>query len=125
MNRIVLPIGLLLTFWAALSFSALAGDLDSTVLLFESASSAFHLSRNYPLVLLGGKKMGYRHGQYLKFGQGNEDHQLGAGIRTDAGWRGEMTWEEEPLSNLYLTMLNKFGIETDNFAGATRTLDEV
>lgn len=97
--------------------------LDNTVLLFGSASSAFHLSRNYPLYLLGGKNMGYQHGQYLKFGQGNEDHQLGAGIRTDAGWRGEMTWEEEPLANLYLTMLHKFGIEAPEFAGCTETVE--
>ena len=99
--------------------------LDNTVLLFGSASSAFHLSRNYPLILLGGKNMGYRHGQYLKFGQGNEDHQAGAGITTDAGWRGKMTWEEEPLSNLYLTMLHKFGIETHSFGGSTTTLSNV
>ncbi len=99
--------------------------LDNTLLLFGSASSAFHLSRNYPLILLGGKNMGYRHGQFLKYGSGNEDHQLGAGIRTDAGWRGEMTWEEEPLSNLYLTMLHKFGIDAESFGGSTRTLDGV
>ncbi len=99
--------------------------LDNTVLLFGSASSAFHLSRNYPLILLGGKNMGYRHGQYLKYGSGNEDHQLGAGIRTDAGWRGEMTWQEGPLSDLYLTMLHKFGIQANSFGGSTNTLSEV
>lgn len=99
--------------------------LDNTLLLFGSASSAFHLSRNYPLLLLGGKNMGYTHGQYLKFGEGNDDHQLGAGIRSDAGWRGKMTWEEEPLANLYLTVLQRFGIETDSFGGSRRTLDGV
>ena len=99
--------------------------LDNTVLLFGSASSAFHLSRNYPLILLGGKSMGYRHGQYLKFGRGNEDHQAGAGISSDAGWRGEMTWEEEPLSKLFLTMLHRFGIEARSFGGATKTLSSV
>ena len=99
--------------------------LDNTVLLFGSASSAFHLSRNYPMYLLGGKNMGYQHGHYLKFGQGNEDHQAGAGISSDAGWRGKMTWEEEPLSNLYLTMLHKFGIQAKGFGGSNRTLAEV
>lgn len=99
--------------------------LDNTVLLFGSASSAFHLSRNYPLILLGGRNMGYRHGQFLKYGEGNEDNQAGAGISTDAGWRGKMTWEEEPLSKLYLTMLQKFGIESASFAGVDKTLDEL
>ena len=41
--------------------------LDNSLLLFGSASSAFHLSRNYPLVLVGGKQMGFKHGQYLNF----------------------------------------------------------
>ena len=99
--------------------------LDNTLLLFGSASSAFHLSRNYPLILAGGKNMGFHHGQYLKYGQGNEDNQSDAGISTDAGWRGEMDYQELPLSNLYLTMLHKLGIETDHFADSTNTLAEV
>ena len=37
--------------------------LDHTALLFGSASSAFHLSRNYPLLLIGGGKLGVKHGQ--------------------------------------------------------------
>ncbi|MDA7667464.1 DUF1552 domain-containing protein [Verrucomicrobia bacterium] len=99
--------------------------LDNTLLLYGSASSSFHLSRNYPLVLLGGKNMGFKHGRYLKFGQGNEDNQAGAGISTDAGWRGEMDYEELPLSNLYLTMLHKLGVEAEAFGGSTKTLTEV
>ena len=96
--------------------------LDNTGILFGSASSAFHLSRNYPLVLMGGKNMGFQHGHYLKYGTGNEDNQATSGISTDAGWRGDMAFEELPLGNLYLGMLHKFGIETDNFAGSTETL---
>jgi hypothetical protein len=99
--------------------------LDNTLLLYGSASSAFHLSRNYPLVLLGGKNMGFKHGQYLKYGQGNDDNQADAGISTDAGWRGDMDYEELPLSNLYLTMLHKLGVETEAFGGSTKTLAEV
>lgn len=99
--------------------------LDNTVLLFGSASSAFHLSRNYPMILAGGKNMGFKHGRYLKYGSGNEDNQATSGIRTDVGWRGEMDFEELPLSDLYLSMLHKFGIETDSFGGSTRTLAEV
>ena len=90
-----------------------------------SASSAFHLSRNYPLLLAGGKNMGFKHGQYLKYGRGNEDNQADSGISTDAGWRGEMNYEEAPLSNLYLTMLHKLGVETESFADSTGTLSEV
>jgi len=99
--------------------------LDNTALLFGSASSAFHLSRNYPLLLMGGRNMGFKHAQYLKYGQGNDKHQATAGISTDAGWRAEMNYSELPLSNLYLTMLHKLGVETERFAGSTKTLSEV
>ena len=99
--------------------------LDNTALLFGSASSAFHLSRNYPLLLLGGRNIGFKHGQYLKYGQGNDKHQATAGISTDAGWRGEMNYTELPLSNLYLTMLHKLGVEAKSFGGSTETFNEV
>jgi len=99
--------------------------LDNTALLFGSASSAFHLSRNYPLLLLGGRNIGFKHGQYLKYGQGNDKHQSTAGISTDAGWRGEMGYTELPLSNLYLTMLHKLGVEAKSFGGSTETFNEV
>ena len=99
--------------------------LDHSLLLWGSASSAFHLSRNYPLLLLGGGSMGYQHGQYLKYGRGNEENQATSGISTDAGWRGKMNYEELPLGNLYLTMLQKFGVEATSFAGSAETLSEV
>ena len=99
--------------------------LDHTALFFGSASSAFHLSRNYPLLLIGGRKLGFKHGQYLKYGRGNNKHQATAGISTDAGWRAEMDFTELPLSNLYLTMLHKLGVETKSFGGSTETLSEV
>ena len=102
------------------------GDmLDNTVLLFGSASSAFHLSRNYPLILIGGRKMGFKHGQHLRYGQGNEKNQATSGISTDAGWRADMGYTEMPLSNLYLTMLHKLGVEAKSFGGSTETLKEV
>ncbi len=99
--------------------------LDNTLLLFGSASSAFHLSRNYPLVLMGGKNMGFKHGQYLKYGKGNENNQAEAGASSDKNWRSEMNYQELPLSNLYVTMLQKLGVETESFADSTGTLADV
>ena len=58
-------------------------------------------------------------------GQGNEDNQAGAGIDTDAGWQAEVQVEEEPLARLFVTLLQRFGVETDSFAGMTGTLDRV
>jgi len=99
--------------------------LDNTALLFGSASSAFHLSRNYPLLLIGGRKLGFKHGQYLQYGGGNEKNQATSGISTDAGWRADMSYTELPLSNLYLTILQKLGVEIESFGGSTATLKEV
>lgn len=99
--------------------------LDNTALFFGSASSAFHLSRNYPLLLFGGKNMGFRHGQYLKFGEGNDKNQATSGIANDSGWQAEMRYTELPLSNLYLTMLHKLGVEAKSFGGSTEALSGV
>jgi hypothetical protein len=99
--------------------------LDNTFAMHGSASSSFHLSRNYPIISAGGKNLGFTNGRYLKFGKGNEDNQAGAGIDTDAGWQAELQGEEEPLSRLFITLLQRFGVETDSFAGITGTLNLV
>ncbi len=99
--------------------------LDNTALFFGSASSAFHLSRNYPLLLFGGKNMGFKHGHYLKYGEGNDKNQATSGIANDSGWQAEMRYTELPLSNLYLTMLHNLGVEANSFGGSTETLREV
>ena len=97
--------------------------LDNTLLLFGSASSAFHLSRNYPLILAGGKNMGFKHGQYLNFA--GEDQAGGAWEGGREPWQKEATREDIPLSNLYVTMLQKLGVETETFADSTGTLSDV
>lgn len=99
--------------------------LDNTFAMHGSASSSFHLSRNYPIISAGGKNLGFTNGRYLKFGKGNEDNQAGAGIDTDAGWQGEMQVEEEPLALLFISLLQRFGVETDAFAGVNGTLNRI
>ncbi|MBI1347786.1 DUF1552 domain-containing protein [bacterium] len=99
--------------------------LDNTFAMHGSASSSFHLSRNYPIISAGGKNLGFENGRYLKFGKGNEDNQAGAGIVTDAGWRSKTEVEELPLSHLFVTILQKLGVETESFGGATGTLTRV
>lgn len=99
--------------------------LDNTFAMHGSASSSFHLSRNYPIISAGGKNLGFTNGRYLKFGKGNEDNQAGAGIDTDAGWQADLQAEEEPLALLFITLLQRFGVETDSFAGVTGTLNRI
>lgn len=100
------------------------GDmLDNSMLLFGSASSAFHLSRNYPLLLAGGKNMGLKHGQYLNYAGSNPQGGPWSGGREP--WQKEISHEDIPLSNLYVTMLQRLGIETNRFADSTGAIADV
>jgi hypothetical protein len=97
--------------------------LDNTLLLFGSASSAFHLSRNYPLILTGGKNMGFKNGQYLNYGPAKP--QAGAWTGGAEPWQRDVAHKDIPLSNLFVTMLQRLGVDTDKFADSTGTLDHV
>ncbi len=98
--------------------------LDNTLLLFGSASSAFHLSRNYPLLLAGGKSMGFKHGQYLDYA-GASAYRGGWAPGDTEPWTMDATDQDLPLSNLYVTMLQRLGVETETFADNTGTISEV
>lgn len=97
--------------------------LDNTLTLFGSASSAFHLSRNYPIILAGGKNMGLQHGQYLNFAGTNP--QGGAWDGGQEPWQKKITHDDQPLSNVYLTMLQKLGVETERFADSTGIVQQL
>lgn len=97
--------------------------LDHTLLLFGSASSAFHLSRNYPLILAGGSNMGIQHGQYLN--HAGDSPQGGAWDGGQEPWQKKVTQEDIPLANLFVTMLQRLGVETETFADSTGTFNGV
>ncbi len=97
--------------------------LDNTLLLFGSASSAFHLSRNYPLILAGGKQMGFKHGQYIN--QAGMDFQGGPWLGKREPWQNKAKGEDQPLSNLFVTMLQRLGVQTDSFADSTGIVNGV
>lgn len=76
--------------------------LDNTLSLFGcSNGNPTHSCFNLPIIVSGGQGMGIKQGQYLKF-----DHGV-------------------PLSNLYLTMLDKLGAPQESFADSTGHLDGV
>tara|TARA_R110002049_G_scaffold305056_3_gene501166 strand:+ start:123889 stop:125172 length:1284 start_codon:yes stop_codon:yes gene_type:complete len=78
--------------------------LDNTMALLGSGmgNASSHSNRDLPLLLAGG---GFRHGQHLRF---EKDHSRGT---------------QTPAANLLLSMLQRFGIETDRFNLATGTLN--
>jgi hypothetical protein len=75
--------------------------LDSTMVLYGSCCSTTHNARNYPLALVGGNKLGLRHGSYTKFD------------------------ESTPFSNVLLGMLRAVGVPAETFADSTGWLPEI
>src|SRR5580692_6594507 len=73
--------------------------LDQTMVFFGSnlGNAATHGVKNMPVLLAGG---GFKHGQHLAF-----DHE-----------------DSPPLCNLYVSMLQRLGIETDKFSSGNGTL---
>lgn len=97
--------------------------LDNTLLLFGSASSAFHLSRNYPIILAGGKHMGFKHGQY--FNHAGMNFQGGPWLGEREPWQDAAKGEDLPLSNLFATMLQRLGVPANSFADSTGIIENV
>jgi hypothetical protein len=78
--------------------------LDRTVVLWGSAHPhASHSTKNYPIQLAGGSKLGFRHGNLH-------------------GFEGE---KKVPLANLFVSMLNGVGVPTEKFADSTGAMSEI
>ncbi|MEO6754722.1 MAG: hypothetical protein ABIZ04_21610, partial [Opitutus sp.] len=73
--------------------------LDRTMVVYGSNmnSANTHATTNLPIIFAGG---GFRHGQHMVF---NAEHNY-------------------PLPNLFVSILQRQGIETDKFASATGTM---
>ena len=75
--------------------------LDHTVVLYGSSNSRTHQNRNYPLVLAGGSKLGLKHGHYRRYGN------------------------DVPLSNLFVTMLDRIGVPLEGFSDSTAEMSDL
>ena len=75
--------------------------LDHTMVLYGSSNSTTHNNTNYPLVVAGGDDLGLKHGGYHRFGS------------------------DVPLSNLFVTMMNRLGMPTKNFVDSTGEMTEL
>lgn len=76
--------------------------LDNTMVLFGSGmgNANSHTNQDLPIILAGG---GFRHGQHLRY-------------PTESNKR-------VPLCNLYLSLLQRFGVEADSFSMSSSTLN--
>jgi hypothetical protein len=76
--------------------------LDNTVVLYGSSNSQTHVNTDYPLMLVGGEKLGFRQGALHDFGK-----------------------KTPPLSNLYLTLLNALKVAATQFSDSSGTIPEI
>ncbi|NQV24066.1 MAG: hypothetical protein HQ518_06825, partial [Rhodopirellula sp.] len=72
-------------------------DQTSVFLTSNLGNASSHSNRNMPVVLAGG---GFKHGQHLAFDEKNN----------------------YPLPNLFVSVLQRLGLEQDHFASSTGTL---
>jgi hypothetical protein len=75
--------------------------LDNTLVFYGSSNSKTHNNNNYPLVLAGGRNLGFKHNQFL---------QLDA---------------KTPLANVFVTILDRMNIPQDGFADSTGELSSL
>ena len=66
--------------------------LDHTAILFGGAQTASHVGSSFPTILAGGKALGFKHGQHVKWSK-----------------------DKRPMSDLYLTILQQLGCPVNSF----------
>ena len=76
--------------------------LDNTVVLYGSSNSQTHVNTNYPMMLVGGEKLGLKQGAFHDFGK-----------------------EAPPLSNLYLTLANALDVPAKQFSDSSGVIREI
>ena len=68
-------------------------------MFYGSSSSNTHRNENYPILVAGGRKMGFQHGQFI---HGSKD---------------------VPLSNLFATTLSRMGVTDKGFSDSNGQLE--
>ena len=68
--------------------------------------------------------MGFKHGQYLN-SAGAGAYRGGWAPGDTEPWKLAASKEDEPLTRVFVTMLQQLGLDTDSFAGATGNFPEL
>jgi hypothetical protein len=101
--------------------------LDRTMVLFGSGMSYghSHCNANLPILLAGGRGLGFKHGQHIDYNRPflKGDYTLGYDE-----WReisGKPKDGNARLSNLMLTMLQKMDVHTEKFVDSLGPISEI
>ena len=79
-----------------------AGQYIGTAILFGGSQISSHSGGSFPMILAGGNKLGFKHGQHVK-------------------WKGN----ERSASDFYLTVLQQLGCPVKSFKESTGPLTEI
>lgn len=101
--------------------------LDRTMVLFGSGMSYghSHCNSNLPILLAGGKGLGFKHGQHLDY---NRPHLKEGYTLSYDEWRslcGKPKDDKARLSNVFLTMLQKMEITAESFVDSLGPVGEM
>ena len=101
--------------------------LDTTQVLWGSgmAYGHSHGNANLPTLLAGGKALGYRHGQHVDFNLPKIGHYTVADAMSHYKICSRPVDGDARLSNLLLTMLQRVGVETEQFQDSVKPVSEV
>ncbi len=76
--------------------------LDHTAILFGGAQTASHVGTSFPTILAGGKALGFKHGQHVKWPK-----------------------DKRPMSDLYLTILQQLGCPVNSFKESAGPIEDL
>ncbi|MGY8642218.1 MAG: DUF1552 domain-containing protein [Verrucomicrobiales bacterium] len=101
--------------------------LDTTQVLWGSGMSYGHShgNANLPTIYAGGKKLGVRHGQHLDYNLPKIEKYNVAVANEHYKICGRPVDSDARMSNLLLTMLQRSGVETEQFQDSLGVVSEV
>ncbi|QDU99252.1 DUF1552 domain-containing protein [Lignipirellula cremea] len=101
--------------------------LDSTQVLWGSgmAYGHSHGNANLPTILAGGRALGLRHGQHLDYNLPKIGQYDMTDSRKHYGICSRPVDSNARLNNLLVTMLQRMGVETENFGDSLGSISEI
>ena len=96
--------------------------LDRTTIVYGGGHGRRpHYTHDLPLLLLGGRDFGFKHGQHLAFGPDKEVKTESTDLNEFIRKRGD--FKQTPLANLYVSVATAMGVDLPAFADSNGYLN--
>ena len=104
--------------------------LDRTAIVYGGGHGRRpHFSHDLPLLLMGGRDFGFRHGQHLAFAplvdESTDRNRKESGNSSADFGSSRGSYEKMPLCNLFVSIANQMGVPTESFGDSTGELPGV